>query len=179
MTVPSPTESKPLTEDLIRTRLTKALKDVFRIMLRRPIELCEKTAQGESSLENAGISGEALPTHVLGTVGYVGRLNGSFNLYLPEEFATACTRHLLRANEHYTKRTADTAITDAIGEITNMSSGVFKNSLASSGFTCRLTTPKVFRCRLGSMEPTASSSRYIYHFISAESRVVVELLIKA
>lgn len=178
MTVPSPTESKELTEDIIRTRLTKALKDVFRIMLRRPIELTEQIAQGASSLETAGISGEALPTHVLGTVGYVGKLNGSFNLYLTEEFATACTRQLLRANEHYTKRTADTAVTDAIGEITNMASGVFKNSLAPLGFTCRLTTPKVFRCRLGSMEPTVSSSRYIYHFTSAESRLVLELLIK-
>jgi CheY-specific phosphatase CheX len=177
--VPTQPQSQELTEALIRVRLSKALKDVFRVMLRRQVDLCDQSAQGESALVPTSGTGEALPTHVLGTVGYVGKLNGAFNLYVTEEFATALTRQLLRANEHYTKRTAETAITDAIGEITNMASGVFKNSLAANGFTCRLTTPKVFRCRLGTMEPTFTANRYVYHFNSAESRVVVELLFRA
>ena len=123
-------------------------------------------------------AGEALPTHIMGSVAFTGKVNGTLNLYFQEDFAAVCTRLLLRANEDYTKRTADTAIKDAMGEITNMSAGVFKNSLAAIGFPSRLILPKVFRCRLGSMEPGYTASRYVYHFMSAETRVVVELLIK-
>lgn len=176
---PAPSETPGLTEVIIRERLTRALKDVFRIMLRRPIELSDKLVQGEAVFMVPPLpTAETLPTHILGSVGFVGKVNGTLNLYFQEDFAAVCTRQLLRANEDYTKRTADTAIKDAIGEVTNMTAGVFKNSLISIGLPSRLNLPKVFRCRLGSMEPGFTASRYVYHFISAESRVVVELLIK-
>ncbi len=181
MTVPTPPpESQGLTETVIRERLARSLKDVFRIMLRRPIELCDNLTQGDSVFITPPVgAGEALPTHIMGSVAFTGKVNGTLNLYFQEDFAAVCTRLLLRANEDYTKRTADTAVKDAMGEITNMSAGVFKNSLAAIGFPSRLVLPKVFRCRLGSMEPGYTASRYVYHFMSAETRVVVELLIKA
>lgn len=180
MTVAAPAPEGPvLTEAIIRERLTRSLKDVFRIMLRRPIELCDNLNQGGSVfIAPATGTGEALPTHILGSVAFTGKVNGTLNLYFQEDFAAVCTRLLLKANEDYTKRTADTAIKDAMGEITNMSAGVFKNSLAAIGFPSRLVLPKVFRCRLGSMEPGYTASRYVYHYMSAETRVVVELLIK-
>lgn len=172
-------EIRVLSEAVIRSRLTKALKHVFHIMLSRPVELCERNSQGEVSISPAASGGEMILTHFLGSVGFVGKLNGRLHLYLPDDFATACTRQLLRANEHYSKRTAETAIVDAIGEITNMTAGVFKNALTESGFTCRLSIPSVFRCRPGSMEPGFTSSRYIYHFTSSDSRLVVELVINS
>lgn len=170
----------PLTEAIIQPRLIRALKDVFRIMLRRPIEICGDTHQGLDAVPAAEEAPDGITRmYVLGRVGFSGRMNGELHLYLPEDFAAACTRQLLRASDSYTKRTADTTVSDAVGEITNMVAGVFKNALAASGYTCRLTLPKVLRCRVSMLEPAVGTSRYVYQFDSSGVRILVELLLKA
>ena len=109
MTVPTPPQESPvLSEQIIRERLARSLKDVFRIMLRRPIELCDNLKQGDSVFVTPPASaGEALPTHIMGSVAFTGKVNGTLNLYFQEDFAAVCTRLLFRANEDYTKRSEE------------------------------------------------------------------------
>jgi chemotaxis protein CheX len=73
----------------------------------------------------------------------------------------------------------DEVINDAIGELTNMTVGSFKNALCDAGYPCKLTIPSILRGTNFSIEPISSAVRHIYYFDCAEHRVIADILMKS
>jgi chemotaxis protein CheX len=72
----------------------------------------------------------------------------------------------------------DDAINDAVGEITNMTVGSFKNGLSDCGFPCRLTIPSIVRGSNFVIEPISSAIRHVFHFQCENHRVVADILLQ-
>jgi chemotaxis protein CheX len=70
-------------------------------------------------------------------------------------------------------------VNDAVGELTNMTVGTFKNQLADKGFPCKLTIPSILRGSNFSIEPVSSATRRIYRFHVGEHSIVADLLMKS
>jgi chemotaxis protein CheX len=111
-------------------------------------------------------------------VGFIGEVNGLIYLYLEESFARLCTCHLLGMTEAELEEAGDEVINDAIGELTNMTVGGFKNGLCDAGYPCKLTIPSILRGSNFSIEPISSATRYTYTFDSGGHKVVTDILLK-
>ena len=164
-----------ITESLVRDYITRAVTDVFRTMLGRVPTFSAPAAPDKGSRAAAENLGRP---QVVGTVGFVGDVNGLIYLHLDLAFARLCTGHLLGMTGAELDEAGDEAINDAVGELTNMTVGSFKNGLCDAGYPCKLTIPSIVRGTNFSIEPIGSAVRHIYHFDCAEHRVVADILIK-
>ncbi len=168
-----------ITESLIRENITRAVGDVFRTMLGREATLVkvvgEKPRESRPPLHVVPEGGRP---QVVGTVGFIGEVNGLIYIYLDLEFARLATCHLLGMTGAELDAAGDEVINDAIGELTNMSVGGFKNSLCDAGHPCRLTIPSILRGSNFSIEPISSVARHVYHFDCAGHRVITDILMK-
>ena len=150
---------KEISEPLIRENITRAIADVFKTMLGRQTELCSTSEQGNFCWPPIpSTQGEATP-QVVGTVGFIGDVNGLIYFYLPSGFARICTSQLLGLSEAEIDEAGDEVINDAIGELTNMSVGSFKNGLCDAGYPCKLTIPSILRGSNFCIEPISSAER--------------------
>jgi chemotaxis protein CheX len=164
-----------INETLVRSYINRAVSDVFKTMLGR-----EPTF---STLEERVPDSELPPMEnhrpqVVGTVGFIGDVNGLIYLHLDLAFARICTCHLLGMTEAELDEAGDDVINDAIGELTNMTVGSFKNGLCDSGYPCKLTIPSIVRGSNFIIEPISSASRHIYYFDCDQHRVVADILIQ-
>lgn len=165
-----------ITEALIRDNINRAVADVFKTMLGRV-----PSVNSDSDRRFA----DPLPQldnhrpQVVGTVGFLGDVNGLIYLHLDLAFARLCTCHLLGMTESELDEAGDEVINDAIGELTNMTVGSFKNGLCDAGFPCKLTIPSILRGSNFSIEPISSAVRHVYYFDCQEHRVVADILLKA
>jgi chemotaxis protein CheX len=165
-----------ITETLIRDYINRAVSDVFKTMLGRvPTFSAQEPLRGDEPLP----SPEGNRPQVVGTVGFIGDINGLIYLHLDLGFARICTCHLLGMTEAELDEAGDEVINDAIGELTNMTVGGFKNGLCDAGYPCKLTIPSILRGSNFSIEPISSAVRHIYFFDCAEHRVVADILMKA
>jgi chemotaxis protein CheX len=165
-----------ITESLIREFITRAVTDVFRTMLSRvPTFSAPADIGGDKVAKSVGTENRP---QVVGTVGFIGEVNGLVYLHLDLAFARLCTCHLLGMTEAELDEAGDEVINDAIGELTNMTVGGFKNGLCDSGYPCMLTIPSILRGTNFSIEPISSAVRHVYHFDCAEHRVVADILMK-
>jgi len=171
--------TQEITESLIRDNIVRAVDDVFRTMLDseavlKPAEdscpACWPTAPARDS--------PASETHVVGTVGFLGDASGLLYLYLDETFAKHCTCVMLSMNEREIAEIGEAAVNDAVGELTNMIVGSFKNGLCSAGYSCKLTIPSILRGRNFCIEPISSAERNVYSFDCAGRRLVADILMK-
>lgn len=171
---------KEMSETLIRENITRAIADVFKTMLGINSDLCPASAQGTVSWPPLpSPSGEAVGTpQVVGTVGFIGDVNGLIYIYLPQQFAEQCTCTMLGMTPVEVTEGGDEVINDAIGELTNMSVGSFKNGLCDAGYPCKLTIPSILRGANFSVEPISSAERYIYRFKCGDAVVVTDILLK-
>ncbi|HVU15760.1 MAG TPA: chemotaxis protein CheX [Candidatus Didemnitutus sp.] len=165
-----------ITERLIRDNISRAISDVFKTMLSRSPEL-DPAAGAAPSWPPLPTDGEAIP-QVVGTVGFLGDANGLIYLYLPVPFAREATCHLLGMTEPELDEAGDEVINDAIGELTNMTVGSFKNGLCDAGFPCKLTIPSILRGSNFCIEPISSAQRFIYCFKDAKHKIVTDILLK-
>ena len=168
-----------INEPLIREYITRAVSDVFKTMLGRIPSLVGSIPQPTGTA--APISPNAnhdRQLYVVGTVGFIGDVNGLVYLYLEESFARLCTCHLLGMTEAELVEAGDEVINDAIGELTNMTVGGFKNGLCDAGYPCKLTIPSILRGSNFSIEPISSATRHTYTFDSGGHKVVTDILLK-
>jgi chemotaxis protein CheX len=166
-------------EASIREHITSAIKEVFSTMLGQHVLPYEpsKEANGQAWPPLDGKQGEHDP-YVVGNVGFVGKTNGLLYLYLPEKFARHATSHMLGMSEREVVSDGAAVVNDAIGELTNMTAGVFKNGLCDSGFSCRLTIPSILRGANFTIDPVTSSTRWIFYFDCSGHRLVVDVHMK-
>ncbi len=171
--------TEEITETLLRENITRAIGDVFKTMLGREATLTTAAEISESQTwPPIGSAEEIARPHVVGTVGFLGDINGLIYLYLDLDFAKAATCHLLSMTEAELVEAGDEVINDAIGEITNMTVGSFKNGLCDAGYPCKLTIPSILRGSNFSIEPISSATRQVYYFNCGGQRVVADILMK-
>jgi chemotaxis protein CheX len=166
-----------ITENLIRDHVTRAVAEVFGTMLGRGVRLAAAATQSPDLVPGAGP--EATVPQVVGTVGFVGDSNGLIYLYFPMPFAHLVSCHLLGMTEEELVAAGDETVNDAVGELTNMSVGSFKNGLADAGCECRLTIPSILRGSNFSIESINDSRRYVYAFECEGHRIVADILLEA
>jgi chemotaxis protein CheX len=166
--------TEEISESLIRDNIIRAVADVFSTMVNRPVELQCSPATGDAGAwaDHGPVQGNPTP-HIVGTVGFLGDIDGLIYLYLDVDFARILTSTLLGP-----EMLGDDAMNDAIGELTNMIVGVFKNGLCDAGYQCKLTLPSILRGRNFCVEPIGSARRYVYGFQSKEHRVIADILMK-
>ena len=170
--------TEEITETLIRDNITRAVSDVFKTMLGREVSLTAAGVAGGQTWPPLGNPTDAAKPHVVGTVGFLGEANGLIYLYLGLDFARIATCHLLGMSEAELEEAGDEVINDAIGEITNMTVGSFKNGLCDAGYPCKLTIPSILRGSNFCIEPISSTTRQVYSFNCAGHRVVADILMK-
>jgi chemotaxis protein CheX len=167
-----------INEPLIREYITRAVSDVFKTMLGRVPAFVGSTPQPHGSAAPVSPNSDR-QLYVVGTVGFIGEVNGLIYLYLEEPFARLCTCQLLGMSEAELQAAGDEVINDAIGELTNMTVGGFKNGLFDAGYPCKLTIPSILRGSNFSIEPISSATRHTYNFDSGGHKVVADILLKA
>ncbi len=171
--------TQEISELLIRSNIARAVGDVFKTMLSRDAEPGITVGDGvNSSWPPIPVDGDAIP-QVVGTVGFIGDVNGLIYLYLPLPFAIAATSHLLGMTPAELEEAGDEVVNDAIGEITNMTVGSFKNGLCDAGYPCKLTIPSILRGSNFSIEPISSVNRFIYSFETSGHKIVADILLKS
>jgi len=164
---------------LIRDNITRAINDVFKTMLSRTAKLIETPVEaGKAWPPMPEVAAEVRP-QVVGTVGFIGEANGLIYFYLDLAFARLVTCQLLGMSEAELDAAGDEVVNDAIGELTNMTVGSFKNGLCDAGYPCMLTIPSILRGSNFCVEPISSAQRHIFRFdCGAGHRVVTDILMK-
>ena len=165
-----------ISESLIREYITRAVNDVFKTMVGRAPTFHTQAEVKDGKLASTA---DANRPQVVGTVGFIGECNGLIYLHLDLAFARACTCQMLGMTEAELDDAGDEVINDAIGELTNMTVGSFKNGLCDVGYPCKLTIPSILRGTNFSIEPISSAVRHVYHFACAEHRLVADILMKS
>lgn len=161
-----------INEALIRDYIDRAVRDVFKTMLGREPTIVHSEAPGPR--------GDTVHRpQVVGIVGFIGDVNGIIYLHLDLGFARICTAHLLGMTEKECDEAGDEVVNDAIGELTNMTVGSFKNGLCDAGYPCKLTIPSIVRGTNFSIEPISSVVWHTFFFECSEHRVVASVLMKA
>jgi len=159
-------------EAVFEETITKAVQDVFSTMLGLPA----RHIPAEPA-DPANILVLEQP-HVVGTVGFIGALNGLIYLYLDNKFANHCAGNLLGMDAAEIADAGDECVNNAIGELTNMTVGTFKNQLSDRGFPCKLTIPSILRGSRFSIEPISSATRRIYRFDLGGHTLTADLLMQ-
>jgi chemotaxis protein CheX len=160
-----------ISESLIRENITRAVGDVFKTMMGRAIALDPAEAGPNEAAASA--------PQVIGTVGFIGDINGLVYLYLNEDFANQCTAQILGMSAFELKTKGDEVVNDAIGELTNMVVGSFKNALCDAGYPCKLTIPSILRGRNFCIQSTRLAERRSYRFACGAHRVVTDIILKS
>ena len=70
------------------------------------------------------------------------------------------------------------AVKDAMGEVTNMTAGGFKNVLCDLGHLCMLTLPTILRGSNVTLSAVKAAERHVFRFERAGVPVVVDLQFK-
>ncbi|MBL9206857.1 MAG: chemotaxis protein CheX [Opitutaceae bacterium] len=163
-----------ISEVVFRETINRAVQDVVKTMLNQNAVFHSESEAAHTSSSPIEIEGQ----QVVGTVGFIGDINGLIYLYLGSEFAALSASHLLGMTREELDEAGDEVVNDAIGELTNMTVGAFKNQLCDRGFACKLTIPSILRGSNFSIEPISSAIRRIYRFDIGNHRLVADLLMK-
>lgn len=159
-------------DTLFQKTLFHAVHEVFKTMVGQTATLLPVTpAETPNTLSIHG-------PQVVGTVGFIGSINGLIYLYLGADFARRVSARLLDMTDAEIDEAGDEVTNDAIGELTNMTVGTFKNQLCDMGFPCRLTIPSILRGSNFSIEPISSTTRRVYRFDINGNTLVADLLMR-
>jgi len=165
----------PIPDTVLRGLLNKAMADVLITMLSMDSKLTW-VSDDHPEADPPPLSSNA--PQVVGAVGFIGEVNGLIYLHLEDAFARAVTCRLLGLEPADVEAEGDEVVNDAVGELTNMTVGGFKNALCDMGLPCKLTIPSILRGSNFTIEPVASALRHIYQFEVDGHRMTADLLMK-
>lgn len=112
---------------------------------------------------------------VVGMIGFLGSMKGVIYIYMDEATAVTITGHFLGMEKKELTGNHDT-VNDALGELSNMISGTFKNQVCDKGFNCQLTVPSILRANNFTIEPLPGSMHRMYQFEIFDSALGLELV---
>jgi chemotaxis protein CheX len=168
-----------ITEALVQTYISRALADVFKTMLNKDVQASGSGVSPEADAFSPPPNSRKFAiAQVVGSVGFIGDVNGLVYLHLDQPFANICTGYILGMSDAETKAVDDEAVNDAIGELTNMVVGGFKNALCEAGYPCKLTIPSILRGHDFRVEPTSSARRYAFHFHCSGHQLLADIVVK-
>ena len=167
--------TQPITDSLVQDSIVKAVQNVCRTMLRREATLSEAI--------HADTTGNSLTSvgpapYVIGNVGFAGEANGLVYLCFSDEFARNAAGQILGMSPAEIEMHGYEVVKDVIGEITNMTTGGFKNALCDFGFPCKLSLPTIVRGDHLSIAAIKSATRGIFHFTCGAHRLMADVQIK-
>jgi chemotaxis protein CheX len=148
-------------DDLIKL----ASREVFSTMLNKKI-----------TIEPTTLSHFNGKPHVAGAVGFTGKLNGVIYFYVSDVLARQMTCTILGLQPYEIQ--GDEMVNDVVGELTNMLAGGIKSALCDRGLGCAITIPSVVRGSDFRIETVSNSERHEIRFLSDQSPVLVEFIIK-
>ena len=165
-------ERVPLSAESIDAMIVKAMRHVFQIMVNQDARLVEKTATYVAP-------GDFDAEQILGTVGFVGDLNGLIYIRLDAQFARATAGRVLGMSDAEIAEGGNDLLKDTIGELTNMMVGTFKNGFCDLGYPCMLTLPTIIFGHHPVIPHAKGTTRSIYRFDVAGHAFFVDLQLKA
>jgi chemotaxis protein CheX len=165
-------ETLQITDKIVENAIVSSLRNVCWTMLQQMPAL---TGSGlESNPPEADLHFE-----IIGSVGFAGEVSGTVYLCMTGEFARQSTAQILGMSLGEVDMTGPEVIKDAIGEITNMTAGGFKNELCDLGYPCKLGLPAFLRGRNLAIASTKSAARHVYWFDCNGHRLAADILIKS
>lgn len=166
-----------LTEDLFKECIEQAVQKVFQTMLQKNAE----PVSGETPVP-ADIPWSRPPdlegVLAVGSVGFAGDITGLVYIYLSEKMAVSVTRGMLGMSEEEVVEAGRECMSDTIGELSNMTVGVFKNRIHDLGYPCKLTIPTVVWGDGITIQPLKGTVRRTYVFKVEGMSVVTDLIFK-
>jgi len=157
-----------ITDALLQETIIRAVQNVFQTMLK--LTLSPVPVTGDSPMEALGA-----PPYTISHVGFAGELNGTVYLCLNQRFGRRCAELMLGMTAAEVAESGDEVVNDVIGEITNMTTGGFKNALSDLGFPCKLSLPTIVHGDHLAIAAIKSANRQIFHFQSGEHRLIVHV----
>lgn len=164
-------------DEQVQSMLISGLGDVFRTMLQRQVELESCTRLTENSNEVASPLTSVDETLVVGNVGFAGVISGMVYIAMPESLAKEITGTMLGMDDDELEGEHE-MVNDAIGELTNMSAGAFKNQMSDLGYPCRLTIPSIIRGKYFVVEAAKAAYRQFFVFNYMGHQLSLELIMK-
>lgn len=159
----------PITDTLIQESIVRAVQAVCRTMLKWDITLRQRTDQPEANATY----------QLIGNVGFAGEVNGIVYLCMSQDFACHATGKMLGMSPGEVEMNGPDVVKDALGEITNMTVGGFKNQLCDIGFPCKLTLPTILRGLNLHVAAIKSASRHVFEFECQGHKLVADIQLKA
>jgi chemotaxis protein CheX len=163
------------TETAIAEMMCNAVEKVFQTMARRGVHLLRTYIPDRQRPAPPEIEGSG-GLVVVGSVGFVGRANGVVYLYLSESFAIHLTCEILGLSAAELGVGDFALVKDAIGELTNVIVGTFKNQLCDRGLDCNLTIPSILHGSGLTVEKVADATRRVFEFETGGHRFWADLL---
>lgn len=169
----------PISDDELKALAENAIDSVFSTMLNRSakIEQIIKVDE-ETHTEGIQLPVDSSTAMIAGTVGFIGNLTGIIYIFMELPLALEATCSLLDMEEHEISADEHELVNDAIGELTNMIVGTFKNDLSNKGYECRMTIPSILRGSNFSIEPAEVALRRIFKFDCGGRAFVIDVLMK-
>ncbi len=140
-----------LNDKHIQSSIEHAVRSVYKTMLRHEIKLLPPSAT----------INEDRRYEVICNVNFLGDINGCVHLCLASDHAAFIASNVLGLSP---LEIDNEMIKDALGEITNMTTGGFKNALCDLGHPCKLSLPTMARGHAIKAAAVKNTIRYIYDF---------------
>lgn len=169
----------PINDTDLETLAANSLTNVFETMLDAEVTLKNSIViDSESNNKGLVLPLDTTQPLVTGTVGFIGKLTGIIYIFMNLPFAEKLTCKLLDMDPSELDSESNETVNDALGELTNMIVGTFKNELSDKGFECRMTIPSILRGSNYTIEPVEVALRRIYQFECEGSSFVIDILMK-
>lgn len=165
-----------ISENLICDYINRAVTEVFKTMTRRAPTFAGRMQDKHG---RPHLATDPNCPQIVGTVGFIGELNGLVNLHFDAAFARLCACQMLGLSERELDAAGPDVLNDAIGELTNMTVGGFKNGLCDLGYPCKLTIPSILRGTGISVQPLSSVVWHVYLFECSGHRLYADIQIKS
>jgi chemotaxis protein CheX len=143
-----------ITDTLIQNSIVNAVQNVSRTMMNRDTVLRGRTVAPPPKAT----------FEIIGNVGFAGEANGIVYLCLTTDYANYATGEMLGMSPGEVEMNGWEVVKDAIGEITNMTVGGFKNALCDVGFPCKLSLPTIVRGTALHVSAIKSATRHYFEF---------------
>ncbi|MBK8478630.1 MAG: chemotaxis protein CheX [Opitutaceae bacterium] len=166
-----------LTEDLFKECIEQAVQKVFQTMLQKkaiPVHGASPVPATEPWHRPPDLAG----TIAVGNVGFAGEISGLVFIYLSETLVHSIVQSMLGMTEQEAIEGGREIASDVIGELTNMTVGVFKNRIHDLGYPCKLTIPTVVWGSDIAIQPPRGAVRRTYIFQVDGRSVIADLMFK-
>lgn len=163
-----------ISNDQLHEAISSSLVGVFETML--SIDCASKDLEDFSSDKPRvpDLGGEEMHMVYVGSVGFVGEINGIVYLYMKANFVNDAAGKITGFEG---EQLDYEMVSDVCGELTNMFAGSFKTSLASVGYESSLTIPTVLSGDELFISTMGVEKHLRMNFLCEKEEVVADLIL--